>query len=315
MANVGFNHKHTVLSPYITAGAGYMSSAVKLTATPAGNSTNFRENWFIPVGAGFKFNITKALNLDLGYQVNFMKTDDFDGVPGTRNDKFSYAHAGIEIVLGNKNASQLQNFSPVAALREASEAESVELRARIAALEQLRQSDQQQYRTEMMDDDQDGVANKFDKCPGTPADTAVNGAGCPIRIPAPVVVAPQVTERIIVTAEDRRVLEEAIKNLEFDLGKAVIKPGSFAALDKVAAILVQKNFTLKLAGHTDNIGSANANLKLSKDRAEAVKSYLVSKGANASRIEATGYGAAQPIASNKTAEGRQQNRRVEFTIY
>ena len=56
-------------------------------------------------------------------------------------------------------------------------------------------------------------------------------------------------------------------------------------------------------------------MKLSKDRAESIKAYLVSKGANPSRIEATGYGETQPIASNKTAAGRQQNRRVEFTLY
>ncbi|NGM89203.1 OmpA family protein, partial [Parapusillimonas sp. SGNA-6] len=73
--------------------------------------------------------------------------------------------------------------------------------------------------------------------------------------------------------------------------------------------------SLKLAGHTDNTGSRELNLRLSKERAEAVKNYLVSKGANPSRIEATGYGPDQPIASNATAAGRQQNRRVEFTLY
>ena len=80
-------------------------------------------------------------------------------------------------------------------------------------------------------------------------------------------------------------------------------------------ILINKNFSLKLAGHTDNVGSDDANMKLSKDRAEAVKDYLVSKGANPSRIEATGYGETQPIASNKTAAGRAKNRRVEFTLF
>ena len=56
-------------------------------------------------------------------------------------------------------------------------------------------------------------------------------------------------------------------------------------------------------------------MKLSKDRAESVKNYLVSQGSNSSRIEATGYGESQPIATNKTAEGRQKNRRVEMTLY
>ena len=72
---------------------------------------------------------------------------------------------------------------------------------------------------------------------------------------------------------------------------------------------------MKLAGHTDNVGSDAANMKLSKDRAESVKAYLVSQKANPSRIEAIGYGENQPIESNDTAAGRQNNRRVEFTLY
>ncbi|MNI90455.1 putative lipoprotein YiaD precursor [compost metagenome] len=86
-------------------------------------------------------------------------------------------------------------------------------------------------------------------------------------------------------------------------------------MNKVAVLLIEKNFSLKLAGHTDNTGSRELNMRLSKERAESVKAYLVSQGANASRIEATGYGPDQPIASNKNADGRQQNRRVEFTLY
>ena len=84
-------------------------------------------------------------------------------------------------------------------------------------------------------------------------------------------------------------------------------------LKKVANLLMKKSISLKLGGHTDNIGTANMNL--SKDRAESVKNYLLSQGANSSLIEAVGYGETQPIATNKTAAGRQVNRRVEFTLY
>jgi OmpA-OmpF porin, OOP family len=319
IANLGFNHERSFLTPYLTAGAGYMSSRAKVFNTPAGATTNFEENWFIPIGAGFKLGLTKAVNIDLGYNVYFMKTNNFDGVASNPNDKFSYAHAGFEFALGRKKSSQLQNFSPVAALRKAMAQESAEMSNRLAAIEQQRMKDSVQYAIAMGDDDGDGVANKFDKCAGTPADTVVDGKGCAIKIPAPIIMAPvtqvtQVTERIIVTEEDRRVLDEAIKNLEFATGKSTIKESSFATLNKVAEILKQKNFSLKLAGHTDNVGGASANIKLSKDRAESVKAYLVGQGANASRIEATGYGAAQPIESNKTAEGRQKNRRVEFSL-
>ncbi len=313
IANLSLNHKRSALSPYLTAGAGYMSSSPNVQGTiPNGASNGFEENWFVPVGAGFKFGLSKVINIDLGYNVYFMKTPTFDGVRGAANDRFSYAHAGIELALGKKNTSQLQNFSPIAAIREESAAESAELRSMLSTSEQNRLRDEeqlkQQYAKDLGDDDGDGVANKFDKCPGTPAGTVVDGSGCALPVNKPDV-------KVFITEEDKKVVRDAISNLEFDLGKSTIRDHSFASLDRVANLLVNKNFSLKLAGHTDNTGSAALNLRLSKDRAEAVRQYLVSKGANASRIEATGYGQTQPIASNKTAAGRQQNRRVEFTLF
>jgi OOP family OmpA-OmpF porin len=318
VANLSLNQKRNILSPYLTAGAGYMSSSANtsLTSTDFGNigttagSTNYDENWFVPVGAGVKLGLAKGLNLDLGYTFNFLKNNNFDGVASSANDRFSYAHAGVEIALGKKGTSQLQNFSPIAAIREESAAESAELRRALSTSEQNRLRDQEQYTKDLGDDDSDGVANKFDKCPGTTANTVVDGAGCPLKVPVPVI-----REKVIVTEADRKVVGEAIKNLEFDLGKATIKASSYATLNRVASLLVEKNFSLKLAGHTDNSGSMALNLRLSKDRAEAVKAYLVSQGANASTIEATGYGPNQPIATNKTAAGRQQNRRVEFSLF
>jgi OOP family OmpA-OmpF porin len=319
IANLSLNHKRSALSPYVTAGAGYMSSSANVQGMPTGitapvaaASTAYTQNWFVPIGAGLKFGLSKTINLDLGYNVNFMKTPTFDGVRGATNDRFTYAHAGIEIALGKKSSSQLQNFSPIAAIREESAAESAELRSMLSTSEQNRIREQEalraQYAKDLGDDDADGVANKFDKCPGTPSGTIVDGAGCALPERKPDV-------KVYVTEEDKKVVRDAISNLEFDLGKSTIREHSFPSLDRVAGLLVNKNFSLKLAGHTDNTGSAALNLALSKARAEAIRQYLVSKGANASRIEATGYGSSQPIASNKTADGRQQNRRVEFTLY
>ncbi|TCD01678.1 OmpA family protein [Pedobacter psychroterrae] len=313
IANMSLNQKRNVFSPYATVGAGYMSSAAT-TDAPNGANTGYHENFFVPVGAGFKLGVSKGVNIDLGYTVSFLKSQNFDGVTGGTNDRFSYAHAGLEIALGRKGTSQLQNYSAIAALREESAAESESLRRALSSAEENARRDREalaaKYAQEMGDDDGDGVANKFDKCLGTAANTVVDGAGCPLKTPAQII-----REKVIVTEADRRVVDEAIKNLEFDLGKATIRSTSYATLNKVAALLVEKNFSLKLAGHTDNTGSMALNLRLSKDRAEAVKAYLVSQGANASRIEATGYGPNQPIASNSTLEGRQQNRRVEFSLF
>ncbi|WP_256006518.1 OmpA family protein [Pedobacter deserti] len=311
IANLSLNQKRNILSPYLTAGAGYMSSQARTNATGTGaGSTGYEQNWFVPIGAGFKIGVSKGVNIDLGYQVNFVKDNNFDGVASGANDRFSYAHAGIEIALGRKGTSQLQNYSAIAAIREESAAESAELRRALSSAEENARRDKEELMKQLADDDGDGVANKYDKCPGTPANTVVDGAGCPLKAPSQII-----REKVVVTEADRRVVDEAIKNLEFDLGKATIRSTSYPTLNKVAELLVQKDFSLKLAGHTDNTGSMALNMRLSKDRAESVKAYLVSQGANASRIEATGYGPNQPIASNKTADGRQKNRRVEFTLY
>jgi len=159
-----------------------------------------------------------------------------------------------------------------------------------------------------IDSDGDGVPDVYDKCPNTPAGVAVDGAGCPLPVRKPDV-------KVYVTQEDRQVVNEAVKNLEFDFGKASIRDHSDSSLNKLAQLLVNKGFSLKLAGYTDNVGSVSANLKLSKDRAEAVKTYLAQQGADPAKIQADGFGKANPIATNKTDAGRQINRRVEFSIY
>lgn len=314
LANISINRENAVLIPYVKAGAGYMSSGADVTTAGVVDKQSYREGYFIPVGAGFKLGIAKGINLDFGYDVNFVKTGKFDGMNTARFDKFSYGHAGLEFALGSKSKPQLQNYSSLANLRNESAEESADLRRALSTAEQNAKRDKEameaKYAQEMGDDDGDGVANKFDKCPGTPSGTVVDGAGCTLKA-APAVI----REKIIVTEADKKVVNEAIRDLEFDLGKATIRSKSYPTLNRVAALLVEKNFSLKLAGHTDNTGSMALNLRLSKDRAEAIKAYLVSQGANASRIEATGYGPNQPIATNKTAAGRQKNRRVEFSLF
>jgi len=163
----------------------------------------------------------------------------------------------------------------------------------------------------MMDSDGDGVSDYFDKCPNTPAGTKVDGAGCPL----PAAVVQQPDTKVYVTEEDKRVVNEAVKNLEFDFNKATIREHSFESLDRLATLLMNKHFNLKLAGYTDNVGGADYNLRLSRDRAQAVKTYLAGKGVQDAQIQAEGYGKEHPIASNKTAKGRQINRRVEFTLF
>lgn len=102
----------------------------------------------------------------------------------------------------------------------------------------------------------------------------------------------------------------------FDTAKTSIKSQSFGLLDDVAAVLTQNPQVKKVVieGHTDNRGGEAANMKLSQGRAAAVRDYLVKKGVAADRLEAKGFGESRPIADNKTAKGRDENRRVEFVI-
>lgn len=117
------------------------------------------------------------------------------------------------------------------------------------------------------------------------------------------------------TVKEKEVIQKAYEGLAFETGKSVIKKSSYAHLNLLAEMLKEKaDYQVQLSGYTDNTGSAATNLALSKKRAEAVKDYLVSKGIDANRIAAEGYGIENPIGDNATAEGRAKNRRVEFLV-
>ncbi|HZX31420.1 MAG TPA: OmpA family protein [Rhodocyclaceae bacterium] len=101
----------------------------------------------------------------------------------------------------------------------------------------------------------------------------------------------------------------------FDVGKATLKPGAQRSLDRLAEFLQKyPERKVRIEGFTDDTGSAEANHELSRQRADAVRSELVRRGISGDRVETVGYGPAFPIASNGTAAGRQQNRRVEVVI-
>jgi len=105
-----------------------------------------------------------------------------------------------------------------------------------------------------------------------------------------------------------------LNNIFFEFGKSELKSASFPELDRVVVLMKDNAIEIEMAGHTDNIGSEEANLKLSTERAKSVVAYLISKGIEPSRLIAKGYGENKPITTNDNEEGKQQNRRVEFTI-
>lgn len=105
-------------------------------------------------------------------------------------------------------------------------------------------------------------------------------------------------------------------NITFDTNKSNIKSNFYSTLNKVAQTLTEDNKSaILVTGYTDSTGNDSINIPLSQARAQAVASYLASQGVPTGRINAQGQGAANPIASNATAAGREQNRRVEISIY
>ena len=234
VANININKTDGVLIPYLKGGAGYMSSGATTSGTPAAltDQGSYREGWFIPVGAGFKLAVAKGINLDFGYDVNFLKTDKFDGYNIGGYDRFSYGHAGLEFALGSKEKPQLQNYSSLAALNKSTAEESSELRRALSTAEENAARDRVQYAKDLADDDNDGVANKFDKCPGTASGIVVDGSGCPLAAPTTKVI----KETTVITEADRKVVRDAISNLEFDLGKSTIRSKSYASLNRVAGL-------------------------------------------------------------------------------
>jgi outer membrane protein OmpA-like peptidoglycan-associated protein len=154
------------------------------------------------------------------------------------------------------------------------------------------------------DNDKDGILDKDDKCPNEPEN--INGYqdedGCPDKGPPPKV---KIEKGQIV------ILEKVF----FDTGKARIKPVSFNLLDQVAStIKAHPEFKIRIEGHTDSQGKQDKNIKLSQERADSVRTYLIKRGIEPERLQSVGYGPAVPIADNKTAAGREANRRVEFHI-
>lgn len=106
-----------------------------------------------------------------------------------------------------------------------------------------------------------------------------------------------------------------LKNVFFDSGKAILKKESYTALNELYdALKMKPAMVIEIAGHTDNVGSKEANQLLSEQRAVSVRAYLIRKGIESSRIQAKGYGDSEPVAYNDSSEGRQQNRRTEVRI-
>lgn len=123
------------------------------------------------------------------------------------------------------------------------------------------------------------------------------------------------TEPFTVNVKFELARSYTLDRVYFDFGKATLRPESYKELENLVDFMQRKETTrIEIAGHTDNVGKEADNLKLSQQRAEAIRLYLVKKGIQPGRVVAKGYGASLPIADNAIDEGRQKNRRTEVKI-
>lgn len=179
-----------------------------------------------------------------------------------------------------------------------------------------------------VDADKDGVADHLDKCPNTAAGTKVDAKGCPVLKDADKdgvedakdkCPGTKVGEKVDSTGCTLIVIEKGVKlvldGIVFKSGSSRIDASSAPVLARAAAALAKApTANVEIAGFTDNRGKSSSNLRLSKSRAEAVRTYLIKLGASPKQLTAVGYGASQPVADNSTAEGRAVNRRIEFRV-
>jgi outer membrane protein OmpA-like peptidoglycan-associated protein len=176
------------------------------------------------------------------------------------------------------------------------------------------------------DNDRDGIPDADDRCPTVPGIAALHGC------PDPDTDGDGVVDRLDNCPAERGPASNAgcakpqwvrlgdgkldlIESVYFKLDSAIIEKRSYALLDNVAAVITSHPaLVIQVEGHTDNQGNAAYNIELSQRRAQAVVDHVVAKGAPRAQVRARSFGQTQPIADNRTKEGRAQNRRVVFTI-
>ena len=306
--SVSFLHRQNSVNFYGSVGAGltWYNPKWDNTGQPAGAYANSYGHTIgaavAPIGVGIKFKLTDALALNVGYTVNLVQAYNFQGFHTYPTfDRYSYTYAGLDYTFGSSSKKNIEWVNPIAQIYD--ELYDAALRQEVKALEGRVGNVETAVADLKKDSDGDGVADQFDKCPGTPAGTPVDGSGCPL---------PKLDTAAICKFCHPVTPVDTTGNVQFDFDSYVLRTSSYPLLDKKAAEYKTSGAPVKLWGFASSEGTPAHNLQLSKDRANAVKTYLINSGVESKKIKATGKGTADPIATNATEAGRELNRRVEF---
>lgn len=231
-------------------------------------------NLNVPFGLGLELNWNHqyAVFWRGAYQFNY--GDIMDGVDDGDNDHFTTNEIGLKYYFNQNNSFDIPQFGDIVWRKRGRKSKS-----------------------HNMDDlDNDGVLDRYDKCPDLAGPISNNG--CPE-----------------ISKETYDLFDRALRGVQFDFNKATLKTSSNMILDEIAEILLGNPYLqLSIHGHTDHVGTDNYNLKLSNARAKTVHHYLEVKGIAPDRMTFKGYGESMPISSNVSEEGRALNRRVVFQV-
>ncbi len=315
VATVDYLRRKNAINFFLQGGIGYLWYTPTVTGAntpgyPTAPTQTFPSSVgaiVIPVGAGVKFKVTDQWAINVGYTENFIDGSSFDGASQYPvRSHYSYGYAGLEYTFGPKSKPNLEWVNPVAMMYD--ELYDEALRQEVAALKGRVTNVENAVRDLKKDSDGDGVSDQFDKCPNTPAGTVVDGAGCPIKFPPPIDTSVFMRKGMNYGA----MAPAAYSNIQFEFDSSVLRTSSYPVLDATSADLRSTGAACELDGFASSEGTAAHNMKLSKDRANSVKTYLVNSGVEAKKLKVKAFGETHPIANNDTEEGRVMNRRVEF---
>ena len=305
--DMDYLHRERTVNFFLKGGAGLaqyhpegtLADGAAIDFNDADGKKHYVSNLVIDAGAGVKFRLSNTVAFELGYTENFIDADNFDGTDAgyPQKDHYAYGYAGLEFTLGSKSKPALAWANPVAMMYD--ELYDAALRQEVEALKGRVTNVETAVADLKKDSDGDGVSDQFDKCPNTPAGSVVDGSGCVIVFPKD-------------TVKMDSVKASPFSNIQFEFDSSVLRTSSYPALDASSADLRASGKTITLAGYASSEGTAAHNMRLSKDRAESVKTYLVNSGVEAKHLKIKAYGETHPIADNSTEEGRVANRRVEF---